>query len=82
MDRRRHALCTWLEGALVGTFAITELPTGRVVFTRTVTATARRRAVFSSRSEIADLLVEPAVGDWMAAFREARRARPPAQGTP
>ena len=79
IDRHRHVLCTWLEGTLVGTFAITELGTGRVVFTRTVTATAKRRAVFSSRSEITDLLVEQAVGDWMAAFREARRAKPPAQ---
>jgi len=78
IDRRRHVLCTWLEGTLVGTFAITELGTGRVVFTRTVTATARRRAVFSSRSEVTDRLVEQAVGDWMAAFREARRTRPSA----
>ena len=78
IDHRRHLLCTWLEGTLVGTFAITDLATGRVVFTRTVTATARRRAVFSSRSEIADLLVAQAVGNWMAAFREARRAKPPA----
>jgi len=78
IDRRRHVLCTWLEGTLVATFAITELGTGRVVFTRTVTATARRRAVFSSRSEVTDLLVEQAVGDWMAAFREARRANPAA----
>jgi hypothetical protein len=76
IDRRRHVLCTWFEGTLVGTFAITELATGRVVFTRTVTATARRRAHFSSRAEITDLLVAQAVGDWMAAFREARRARP------
>jgi hypothetical protein len=78
IDRRRHVLCTWLEGTLIGTFAISELATGRVVFTRTVTATARRRAVFSSRSEVTDLLVEQAVGDWMAAFREARRANPAA----
>jgi len=77
IDRRRHVLCTWLEGTLVGTFAITDLATGRVVFTRTVTATAKRRAVFSSRAEVTDLLVEQAVGDWMAAFREARRAKPP-----
>jgi len=78
IDHRRHLLCTWLEGTLVGTFAITELGTGRVVFTKTVTATARRRAHFSSRSEINDLLIEQAVGDWMAAFREARRAKPAA----
>jgi len=78
IDTRRHLLCTWLEGTLVGTFAITELGTGRVVFTKTVTATARRRAHFSSRSEMNDLLIEQAVGDWMAAFREARRAKPAA----
>jgi hypothetical protein len=78
IDHRRHLLCTWLEGTLIGTFAITELGTGRVVFTKTVTATARRRAHFSSRSEINDLLIEQAVGDWMAAFREARRAKPAA----
>ena len=50
-----------------------ERATGRVVFTKTVTATARRRAHFSSRAEITDLLVGQAVGDWMAALREARR---------
>lgn len=76
IDRRRHVLCTWFEGTLVGTFAITELATGRVVFSKTVTATAMRRAHFSSRAEIADLLVAQAVGDWMAAFREARRTAP------
>jgi hypothetical protein len=75
IDRRRHVLCTWFEGTLVGTFAITELATGRVVFSKTVTATTKRRAHFSSRAEITDLLVDQAVGDWMAAFREARRAR-------
>lgn len=79
IDRRRHVLCTWFEGTLVGTFAITELGTGRVVFSKTVTATAKRRAHFSSRSEITDLLVAEAVGDWMAAFREARQAKPAAR---
>jgi hypothetical protein len=49
------------------------------VFTKTVTARAARRAHFSSRAEITDLLVDQAVADWMAAFREARRARPPAR---
>jgi hypothetical protein len=76
IDRRRHLLCTWFEGTLVGTFAITELATGRVVFSKTVTATAERRAHFSSRDEITDLLIDQAVGDWTAAFREARRAGP------
>lgn len=78
IDSRRRVLCTWLEGTLVGTFAITELSTGRVVFTKTVTATAKRRQHFSSRSEVADLLVAQAVDDWMAAVREARRAKPAA----
>jgi hypothetical protein len=77
IDRRRHVLCTWFEGSLVGTFAITELATGRVVFTKTVTAATKRRAHFSSRAEVTDLLVDQAVDGWMAAFREARRARPP-----
>jgi hypothetical protein len=76
VDRRRKLLCTWLDGTLVGTFAITELATGRVVFTKTVTATAERRAHFSSRDEITELLVDQAVADWIAAFREARRAGP------
>jgi hypothetical protein len=75
IDRRRRVLCTWFEGTLVGTFAITELATGRVVFSKTVTATAERRAHFSSRSEITDLLVEGAVAQWTAALRSARRAR-------
>jgi hypothetical protein len=82
IDRRRRVLCTWFEGTLVGTFAITELATGRVVFSKTVTATDRRRAHFSSRAEVADALVGQAVGDWMAAFREARRAGPRAAVAP
>lgn len=76
IDRRRRLLCTWLDGTLVGTFAITELATGRVVFSKTVTVTAERRALFSSRDEITDLLIDQAIADWTAAFREARRAGP------
>jgi hypothetical protein len=79
IERHRHLLCTWFEGTLVGSFAITELATGRAVFTQTVTATARRRAHFSSKAEITDLLIEQAVGEWMAAFRAARKARPAAR---
>lgn len=79
IDRNRHLLCTWFEGTLVGAFAITELATGRVVFTKTVTATTKRRAHFSSKSEITDLLVAQAVDEWMAAFREARRTKPAAR---
>jgi hypothetical protein len=75
IDRRRRVLCTWFEGTLVGTFTITELATGRVVFSKTVTATAERRAHFSSHEEITDLLVGRAVGQWMAAFRDARAGR-------
>jgi len=41
-----------------------------------VTATASRRAGFEPVGDH-DLLVAQAVGDWMAAFREARRAKPP-----
>jgi hypothetical protein len=83
IDRRRRVLCTWFEGTLVGTFAITELATGRVVFTKTVTATAERRAHFSSRSEITDTLVERAVAQWTTAFRAARAGgRSPAQPAP
>jgi hypothetical protein len=72
IDRRRRVLCTWFEGTLAGTFAITELATGRVVFSKTVTATAERRAHFSSRAEITEMLVDQAVAQWMAAFRAAR----------
>ncbi|HEU0035035.1 MAG TPA: hypothetical protein VFQ53_30625 [Kofleriaceae bacterium] len=72
---RRH-LCKWFEGTLVGTLTITELATGRVVFTRTVTAEAARRAHFSSREEITDLLVQRAVADWIAAFRQSGALKP------
>jgi hypothetical protein len=69
-EPRRH-LCKWLDGKFVGTLAVTELATGRVVFTKTVTIEASRRAHFSSRTEIAQLLVDRAVADWMTAFRSS-----------
>ncbi|MEO8700748.1 MAG: hypothetical protein ABI867_11925 [Kofleriaceae bacterium] len=74
-EPRRH-LCRWLDGKLVGTFAVTELATGQVVFTKTVTIEASRRAHFSSRTEISQLLIDRAVADWMTAFRASGGIKP------
>jgi hypothetical protein len=71
IDTPRRHLCKFLDGTLVGTFSITELATGRVVFTKTVTVTASRRAAFSSQSKVTDLLLAGAVDQWMEAFRAA-----------
>jgi hypothetical protein len=73
-EPRRH-LCTWLDGKLVGTLAITELATGRVVFTKTVTIEASRRKHFTTRTQVAQLLVEGAVAQWITAFRSSSALR-------
>jgi hypothetical protein len=65
----RPRICTWLEGRLVATFSVTELTTGRVVFTKAVDIQEARRKTFSSRVEVRDVLVARAVEDWLAAFR-------------
>lgn len=65
----RRQLCTWYEGRLTGTFRVTELATGRVVFAKAVDVEAARRKHFSSRTEIQQLLVDRAVTQWVAAFR-------------
>jgi hypothetical protein len=82
IDTPRRHLCNFLDGTLIGTFSITELATGRVVFTKTVTITASRRAAFSSQNKVIDLLLAGAVDDWMTAFEAsgvAARLRPPAR---
>jgi hypothetical protein len=81
VDRRR-GLCTWHDGTLVGTLAITDLSNGRAVFTKTVRLAESQRAVLSNRDRVVDALLEAAVADWMAAFHasglEARLRRAPA----
>lgn len=67
-DRRRR-ICTWLEGRFVATFSVTDLTSGKVVFTKTVTVDEARRKHFSSEIEVREALVARAVEDWMAAFR-------------
>jgi hypothetical protein len=69
-EPRRH-LCKWLDGKLVGTLSVTDLSNGRVIFTKTATVETSRRAHFSSRTEVTELLLASAVADWMAAFRSA-----------
>ena len=74
-EPRRH-LCKWLDGTLVGTFSITDLSNGRVVFTKTVATEASERAHFSSRAEITDTMLGEAVAEWVTAFRDAGVFRP------
>jgi len=80
---RRRGLCTWHDGTLVGTFAITDLSNGRAVFTRSVRLSESQRTLLSSRDRVIDALLDAAVADWMAAFHasgvEARLRRAPAR---
>ncbi len=82
VDRRR-GLCTWHDGSLVGTLAITDLATGRAVFTKTVRLAESQRALTSNRERVVDALLEAAVADWLGAFHasglEARLRRAPAK---
>jgi hypothetical protein len=80
--RPRRLLCTYLDGQLVATFSVTELATGRVIFTKTVTVTASRREHFSSTAEVTDLLVSQAVEQWMTAFRQQGVLKPRASASP
>jgi hypothetical protein len=68
---RRRTICDWHEGTLVGTFAITELATGRVVFTKTVSIAEQRRTAFTSRQELVDIMLASAVEDWLSAFQRS-----------
>src|SRR5438067_1752227 len=68
---RRHTLCNWHEGNLVGTFTITELASGRVVFTKTATVAEQRRTAFTSRSELIDIMLADAVEDWTSALQRS-----------
>jgi hypothetical protein len=72
---RRH-LCKWLDGTLVGTFSVTDLSNGRVIFTKTAAIQVSRRAHFSSETEVADLLVGGAVEQWMTAFLQQGVLKP------
>jgi len=72
ITKQRHQLCTYLDGALTGTFTITEVATGKVVFAKTLAITESRRFHFSSRDEVQELLVTRAVDDWMAAMKAGR----------
>lgn len=72
----RRALCRWYDGRLVGTFSIVELASGRVVWSKQVTATASKRVHFSSRSDVIDTMVSDAVTGWMSAFRAAGVLKP------
>jgi hypothetical protein len=71
INDRRRTLCDWHEGTLVGTFSITELSTGRVVFTKTVSVAEQRRTAFTSRGELVDIMLADAVEDWFTAFQRS-----------
>lgn len=68
---RRRTICDWHEGTLVGTFSITELATGRVVFTKTVSLAEQRRTAFTSRQELVDIMLASAVEDWFSSFQRS-----------
>jgi hypothetical protein len=72
VTKQRHQLCTWLDGNLTGTFTITEVATGRVVFTKPLQIAEARRFHFSSREEVTEILVTRAVDEAMAAMKSAR----------
>ena len=72
ITKQRHGLCTYLDGAVTGTFSITEVATGRVVFTKTIAITESRRFHFSSRDEVNEVLVTRAVDEWLGAMKAAR----------
>ncbi len=65
----RRGLCKWYDGTLVGTFAVTDLSNGRVVWSKAIRVEASRRVHFSSRSDVVDELVDRAVARWSTAFR-------------
>jgi hypothetical protein len=79
---RRRGLCTWHDGTLVGTFAITDLATGSTVFAKTVRLSESQRTLLSTRERVADALLANAINEWAAAFHasglEARLRRAPA----
>jgi hypothetical protein len=72
----RRMLCKWYDGTLVGTFSITDLSNGRVVWSKQITTTASHRVHFSSRKDVTEELVDKAVADWMTAFRAAGVLKP------
>jgi hypothetical protein len=76
IENPRRGLCTWLDGFFAATFSVTELSTGRVIFTKTVALTVSRRAHFSSHAEVTDLLLDGALAQWMGAFREQGVLKP------
>jgi hypothetical protein len=72
----RPAICKWFEGSFAGTLSVTELSTGRVVWSKPVVTTASKRVHFSSRAEITDMMLGQAVIQWMDAFRAEGVLRP------
>lgn len=72
----RRALCRWYDGRLVATFSIVELATGRVVWTKQVTATSSKRVHFASRRDVLDEMTSDAVAGWMSAFRASGVLKP------
>jgi len=68
----RRWLCDWYDGHLVGTLSVTNLATGRVMFTKTVDVTASHRTAFFSKEEVTQELVDAAVQGWLTAFRDAK----------
>lgn len=68
----RRLLCDWYDGHLVGTLSITNLATGRVMFTKTVDVGVSHRTAFYSRDEVTQELVDAAVLGWLTAFKDAK----------
>jgi hypothetical protein len=72
IDVNERWLCTWYDGHLVGTFTVTNLATGRSMFSKTVDVAVSHRTMFWSREEVVTELVEDAVHGWLVAFRDAK----------
>ena len=81
ITERVHHVHHYLDGALTATLSITDLATRQVVFAKTVTVTASRRARKASRTEVAGALAADAVAQWLTAFKASGLEAQLQQGT-
>ncbi|MEO8702438.1 MAG: hypothetical protein ABI867_20510 [Kofleriaceae bacterium] len=68
ITKRRHHVHHYFDGVLVATLSIVDLADRHVLFTKTVKITASERKRYSTTAEVAAILVEGAVTEWMTAF--------------
>jgi hypothetical protein len=72
IEENERWLCGWYDGHLVGTFSVTNLATGRSMFSKTVDISVSHRSAFWSREDVMTELVDDAVEGWLIAFRNAK----------